>query len=58
MENKIDFDRIERRAAARKRTFRAVDYFFLVIWALMVLFLPVVPVFKAYYRARLKRDDN
>ncbi len=26
--------------------------------ALMVLFLPVVPVFKAYYRARLKRDDN
>ena len=38
MENKIDFDRIERRAAARKRTFRAVDYFFLVIWALMVLF--------------------
>ena len=38
MENKIDFDRIERRAAARKKTFRAVDYFFLVIWALMVLF--------------------
>ena len=38
MENKIDFDRIERRAAARKKTLRAVDYFFLVIWALMVLF--------------------
>ena len=38
MENKIDFDRIERRAAAREKTFRAVDYFFLVIWALMVLF--------------------
>ena len=38
MENKLDFDRIERRAAARKKTFHAVDYFFLTLWAVMVLF--------------------
>ncbi len=38
MEKKIDFDLIERRAAARKRAFRAVDYFFLTLWALIVLF--------------------
>ena len=38
MANKIDFDRIERRAAARKTAFRMVDYVFLTLWALMVLF--------------------
>ena len=38
MEKKIDFDKIERRAAARKKAFSAVDYFFLVLWAVMVLF--------------------
>ena len=38
MQSKIDFDRIERRAAARKRAFRAADYFFLTLWALIVLF--------------------
>jgi len=38
MQNKLDFDRIERRAAAKKRAFRIVDYFFLAVWALVVLF--------------------
>ncbi|MDO5326520.1 MAG: carbohydrate ABC transporter permease [Clostridia bacterium] len=38
MEKKLDFDKIERRAAARKRTFNTLDYIFLTIWALMVLF--------------------
>ncbi|MBR4502692.1 MAG: carbohydrate ABC transporter permease [Clostridia bacterium] len=38
MEAKLDYDVIERRAALRKRVFRTVDYFFLVLWAVMVLF--------------------
>ena len=38
MEAKLDYDLIERRAAQRKRLFRAADYFFLVLWAVMVLF--------------------
>ena len=38
MENKIDFDRIERRAAVRKHTFQTVDYVLLTLWALLVLF--------------------
>lgn len=38
MEKKLDFDRIERRAAGRKAAFQAVDYFFLTLWAVMVLF--------------------
>ena len=38
MDNKLDFDKIERRAASRKRVFHAVDYFFLTVWALIVLF--------------------
>ena len=38
MERKIDYERIERRAAAHKRAFRAADYAFLTLWALMVLF--------------------
>ncbi len=38
MEAKLDYDLIERRAALRKRLFRAADYFFLVLWAVMVLF--------------------
>ena len=38
MEKKIDFDRIERRAAARKKAFGAMDYVFLALWAVMVLF--------------------
>ncbi len=38
MEAKLDFDRIERRAKARKRAFTAADYVFLTLWALMVLF--------------------
>ncbi len=38
MENKIDFDRIERRAAVRKCTFQTVDYVLLTLWALLVLF--------------------
>ncbi|MBR3018722.1 MAG: carbohydrate ABC transporter permease [Clostridia bacterium] len=38
MEQKLDYDQIERRAAARKKIFHAVDYFFLTLWALIVLF--------------------
>ncbi len=38
MEAKLDYDVIERRAALRKRVFRTVDYFFLVLWTVMVLF--------------------
>ena len=38
MEAKLDYDLIERRAALRKRLFRTADYFFLVLWAVMVLF--------------------
>ena len=38
MDRKMDFDRIERRAAIRKKTFRAADYLFLTVWAVMVLF--------------------
>ena len=38
MEKKLDFDKIERRAAARKRAFHGADYLFLTIWALIVLF--------------------
>ena len=38
MEQKLDFDQIERRAAARKKIFHCADYFFLTLWAVMVLF--------------------
>ena len=38
METKLDFDLIERRAARRKRVSRGADYFFLAVWAVMVLF--------------------
>ncbi len=38
MSQKLDFDKIERRAASRKKIFHAVDYFFLTVWAVMVLF--------------------
>ena len=38
MSQKLDFDKIERRAASRKRVFHAVDYFFLTVWAIIVLF--------------------
>ena len=38
MDKKLDFDQIERRAAARKKIFHAADYFFLTVWALIVLF--------------------
>ena len=38
MKKKLDFDLIERRAAARKRAFQAVDYVLLTLWALIVLF--------------------
>ena len=38
MEKKMDFDKIERRAASRKRAFTAADYVLLTVWALMVLF--------------------
>ena len=38
MEMKLDFDKIERRAASRKRAFTAADYVLLTVWALMVLF--------------------
>ena len=38
MDNKLDFDKIERRAESRKRVFHAVDYFFLTVWAIIVLF--------------------
>ena len=34
----MDFDRIERRAAARRRAFQAADYLLLTLWGLMVLF--------------------
>lgn len=37
-ERKMDFDRIECRAAARRRAFQAVDYLLLTLWGLMVLF--------------------
>ncbi|MCI5565982.1 MAG: carbohydrate ABC transporter permease [Clostridiales bacterium] len=37
-ERKMDFDRIERRAAARRRAFQAADYLLLTLWGLMVLF--------------------
>ena len=38
MDNKLDFDKIERHAASRKKVFHAVDYFFLTVWAIIVLF--------------------
>ena len=38
MQTNLDFRRIERNAAARKRVFTALDYVFLGIWAIMVLF--------------------
>ena len=38
MEHKLDFDKIERRAESRKKLFHAADYFFLTVWAVMVLF--------------------
>ena len=38
MQTKLDYKRVEQRAAARKRTFTALDYLFLTIWAIMVLF--------------------
>ena len=38
MEKKLDFDKIERRAAVRKRAFTAADYVLLTVWAVMVLF--------------------
>ncbi len=38
MEHQLDFDKIERRAAARKRVFHGVDYFLLTVWAVIVLF--------------------
>ena len=38
MEMKLDFDIIERRAASRKRAFKAADYVMLTVWAVMVLF--------------------
>ena len=38
MEMKLDFDKIERRAASRKRAFKAADYVMLTVWAVMVLF--------------------
>lgn len=37
-EKKPDYDRIERSAAIRKRVFRAADYLFLTVWAVIVLF--------------------
>lgn len=37
-ERKMDFDRIECRAAARRRAFQAADYLLLTLWGLMVLF--------------------
>ncbi|MCR4885876.1 MAG: carbohydrate ABC transporter permease [Clostridiales bacterium] len=38
MEAKLDFDSIERRAKARRRTFNAFDYAMLTVWAVLVLF--------------------
>ena len=38
MQTSMDFKRIERRAAVRKRVFTGLDYFFLTLWAVMVLF--------------------
>ncbi|MBO4836994.1 MAG: carbohydrate ABC transporter permease [Clostridia bacterium] len=38
MDSKMDFDRIERRAASRRRAFLWTDYLFLTLWALIVLF--------------------
>ena len=39
MENKLDFDLIERRTARKKVLVRTADYLMLTLWALMVLFL-------------------
>ena len=38
MEKRLDLDLIERRANTRRRAFRAADYCFLALWAVMVLF--------------------
>ena len=38
MQANMDYKRIERRAAARKRAFTTLDYVFLGVWAVMVLF--------------------
>ena len=38
MQNKLDFRQVERRAAVRKRVFISLDYLFLTLWAVMVLF--------------------
>ena len=38
MQANMDYKRIERNAAARKRAFTTLDYVFLGIWAVMVLF--------------------
>ena len=38
MQTKLDYKRVEQRAAVRKHTFTALDYLFLTLWAVMVLF--------------------
>ena len=52
MDMKMDFDRIERRAAIRKRSFRAVDYLFLTVWAVMVTSVKSYSAYNAEYIPR------
>ena len=36
--NNMDYEKIEHRAALRKRALRIITYLFLTVWAIMVLF--------------------
>ena len=38
MQTKLDYKRVERNAALRQRCFTVIDYVFLTLWAVMVLF--------------------
>ncbi len=38
MQTNMDYKRVEQRAAVRKHTFTVLDYLFLTLWAIMVLF--------------------
>ena len=54
MQTKLDYKRVERNAALRQRCFTVIDYVFLTLWAVMVLFpfywmlLPSVKSYSAY----------
>ena len=38
MKNELDYERIEKRAAARKKAVKTITYFLLVVWGIVVLF--------------------